>query len=99
MECLGPYFERLLIKLNQDTFSTIIEHTPLVSIDLVVICQNEKILLGQRLSRPAKGDWFVLLGRILKNESLSSAFKRLTLNEIGTLYQIEDAINKLFLVK
>ena len=77
--------------LDQQTFSTVIKSSPLVSIDLVVINQNGQALLGQRLNRPAKGFWFVPGGRILKNESLASAFKRLTHDELGTEFAIEQA--------
>ncbi len=77
--------------LDQQTFSTVIKSSPLVSIDLLVIKPNGQALLGQRLNRPAKGFWFVPGGRILKNESLASAFKRLTLDELGTEFAIEQA--------
>ena len=77
--------------LDKQTFSTVIKSSPLVSIDLVVINQNGQALLGQRLNRPAKGFWFVPGGRILKNESLANAFKRLTLDELGTEFAIEQA--------
>ncbi|KQB52590.1 GDP-mannose mannosyl hydrolase, partial [Pseudomonas endophytica] len=39
----------------------------------------------------AKGDWFVPGGRILKNETLDAAFNRLTLEELGQVYQRGDA--------
>ncbi|MBL4911008.1 MAG: GDP-mannose mannosyl hydrolase [Alteromonadaceae bacterium] len=77
--------------LNNDVFSTVIENTPLVSIDLVVLNKQGQALLGQRLNRPAKNYWFVPGGRILKNESLANAFKRLTKDELGTEYSIEQA--------
>lgn len=69
--------------LDQNTFETVIESTPLVSIDLVVLNEQKEVLLGQRLNRPAAGFWFVPGGRILKNESLANAFERLTGNELG----------------
>tara|TARA_R110000850_G_scaffold161802_1_gene286408 strand:- start:4270 stop:4758 length:489 start_codon:yes stop_codon:yes gene_type:complete len=77
--------------LDKRTFSTVIQSTPLVSIDLVVINNEGQAFLGQRLNRPAKGNWFVPGGRILKNESLAQAFKRLTLEELGTEYSIDQA--------
>lgn len=69
--------------LDSDTFKTVIDKTPLISIDLVVRNPAGEVLLGQRLNRPAQGFWFVPGGRILKGESLSTAFKRLTLSELG----------------
>lgn len=77
--------------LDRDIFSTVIESTPLVSIDLVVMNQDDQALLGQRLNRPAKGNWFVPGGRIQKNETLDAAFQRLTLDELGTAFSINDA--------
>lgn len=77
--------------LDKGTFSTVIESTPLVSIDLVIVNSEGQALLGQRLNRPAKSFWFVPGGRILKNESLATAFKRLTKDELGAGFSIEDA--------
>lgn len=77
--------------LDNETFSTVIASTPLVSIDLVVQNSAGDVLLGERLNRPAQGNWFVPGGRILKNESLSAAFARLTLAELGKAFSIEQA--------
>jgi colanic acid biosynthesis protein WcaH len=77
--------------LDKELFSTVIKSTPLVSIDLVVKNKQGQTLLGQRLNRPAKGFWFVPGGRILKDESLATAFKRLTLDELGEVFNIEQA--------
>lgn len=67
-----------LTRLKLDTFRTVVESTPLVSIDLVVRNQQGNILLGERTNRPAQGYWFVPGGRILKDETFEGAFKRLT---------------------
>lgn len=77
--------------LDSNTFQTIVDKTPLISIDLVVRNSAGKVLLGQRLNRPALGFWFVPGGRILKDESLADAFKRLTLNELGVALVISSA--------
>lgn len=77
--------------LDKDTFATVIASSPLVSIDLVVINHLGQALLGQRLNKPAKDDWFVPGGRIVKNESLADAFKRLTLDELGSQFSIDEA--------
>jgi colanic acid biosynthesis protein WcaH len=74
--------------LDKELFSKVIESTPLVSIDLVVKNNLGQTLLGQRLNKPAKGFWFVPGGRILKDESLAAAFKRLTLDELGEEFNI-----------
>ncbi|KYJ86982.1 GDP-mannose mannosyl hydrolase [Sulfurovum riftiae] len=68
--------------IEETLFRDIIENTPLVSLDLVVR-QGEKILLGKRLNKPAKGYWFTIGGRILKNEKLDHAMQRIAKDELG----------------
>ncbi len=77
--------------LPNSLFSTIIDNTPLVSIDLIVRNQAGNVLLGCRSNQPAKGFWFVPGGRILKNETLSDAFLRLTEAELGQSFEITSA--------
>lgn len=73
--------------LPADTFKTVVASTPLVSIDLLVRNAAGELLLGERLNRPAQGSWFAPGGRILKNESLDTAFERLTQEELGQAFQ------------
>jgi len=68
--------------LSNDEFKSIIQLTPLVAFDMLIEYDN-KILLGKRINNPAKGFYFIPGGRILKNETISSACKRLTLVELG----------------
>ena len=77
--------------LSNDLFRSVVASTPLVSIDLVVLNAKGECLLGQRLNRPAKGSWFVPGGRILKNETMDNAFKRLTQEELGRSFHRSDA--------
>lgn len=77
--------------LDKSIFSTVIASTPLVSIDLVITNAQGQALLGERLNRPARGFWFVPGGRILKNECLANAFERLTREELGQSFSIEQA--------
>jgi colanic acid biosynthesis protein WcaH len=77
--------------LDNAIFKVVIDSTPLVSVDLVVRDSFGRVLLGQRLNRPAQGFWFVPGGRILKSESLAAAFRRLTLVELGIEIDILDA--------
>jgi colanic acid biosynthesis protein WcaH len=74
--------------LEKETFSTVIKSAPLISIDLVVENTHGDFLFGCRNNRPAKGFWFVPGGRIMKDESMADAFKRLTLNELGVEFKI-----------
>ena len=78
--------------LSDETFRTVVAVTPLVSIDLVVENAAGEILLGERLNRPAQGLWFVPGGRILKNETLDAAFRRLTAAELGHVFERRQAV-------
>lgn len=69
--------------LEKKIFSSVIQHTPLVSIDLIVKNEEGKVLLGKRTNEPAKGYWFVPGGRIHKDETLDAAFKRTVNDELG----------------
>ncbi len=68
--------------LDPKIFKTIVEHTPLVSIDLCLVCRGE-ILLGKRNNGPLKGWWFTPGGRIQKNETWQNGLRRIALSELG----------------
>ncbi len=69
--------------LPDETFKSVIQHTPLISIDLIVRNEQGEVLLGKRVNAPAKGYWFVPGGRVRKNETLDDAFIRLVREELG----------------
>lgn len=69
--------------LAADQFKMVIDFSPLISIDLIVKSSEGRVLVGKRLNKPAKGFWFVPGGRVLKNETLTDAFSRLTKVELG----------------
>lgn len=77
--------------LDKDQFLNIIDAVPLVSIDLVIQNASQEYLLGLRNNSPAKGFWFVPGGRIRKNETLTSAMRRIALNELGVALAMTDA--------
>ena len=60
-----------LIPIEQ--FKTVVENTPLISIDFIVENSEGKYLLGKRTNAPACGYWFTLGGRILKDEPIAEA--------------------------
>lgn len=68
--------------LNNETFKTVVASTPLVSIDLVLVCQGQ-MLLGLRNNEPLKGHWFTPGGRIAKNERWQDALRRIAKAELG----------------
>ena len=65
--------------------------TPLVSIDIVVRLPDGRALLGRRSNEPAKGTFFVVGGRITKNETVAAAFQRLTVAELGIAAELHQA--------
>ena len=65
-------------------FIHVVRSAPLISIDLIFQNSADRYLLGLRNNSPAQGTWFVPGGRILKDESLDSAKRRLSKTEIGT---------------
>ena len=72
--------------LDDQTFETVINSTPLISIDLLVKKDN-KILLGKRTNKPAQGYLFSIGGRVYKNETINSAIMRIASNELN--YSLE----------
>ena len=69
--------------LDDQIFKTIVDSAPLVSID-ILLKKNNKILLGKRVNKPAKGYFFSIGGRINKNETIDNAMKRISFNELNT---------------
>ncbi|WP_283597202.1 GDP-mannose mannosyl hydrolase [Photobacterium phosphoreum] len=78
-------------RLDVQTFQTVVAHTPLISIDLIIENNQDQVLLGQRLNKPAQNYWFVPGGRILKDETMAQAFARLTKMELGIELQLSQA--------
>jgi colanic acid biosynthesis protein WcaH len=68
--------------LDNQTFKTVINSTPLISIDLLVK-KNNKILLGKRINKPAQGYLFSIGGRVYKNETINSAMMRIAKTELN----------------
>ena len=68
--------------LDRQIFETVIHSTPLVSIDILLKC-NDKVLLGKRINKPAQGWFFSIGGKINKNETIDSAMARIALDELN----------------
>lgn len=71
------------LSMPEELFLSIIDATPLVSIDLILRSPEGRILLGKRVNRPAQGYWFVPGGRIRKNELVRDALQRIARAELG----------------
>lgn len=74
--------EKVDSMLDAQTFKTVIKNTPLVSIDLCLVCDGQ-LLLGNRINEPLKGEWFTPGGRIHKNETWQCALLRIVETELG----------------
>jgi len=72
----------------EETFRTIVEHAPIVSVDLLVR-HDDGLLLGKRTNEPAKGEWFAPGGTVFKNETRQDAVHRIAETELGTEVRIE----------
>ena len=76
--------------LARPEFLDVVRLTPLISIDLIVVDDRARVLLGRRVNRPALGAWFVPGGRIHKDESLGGAFSRIVREELGLENQTQN---------
>jgi colanic acid biosynthesis protein WcaH len=77
--------------ISEDDWNTIVSQVPIVSIDLVVLC-DDGVLLGKRENEPAKGEWFVPGGRVQKGETLVEAVDRVSQQELGTEVEIIESL-------
>lgn len=77
--------------LTPKDFVSIIRLTPLISIDLIIRNQEDRVLVGLRTNEPAKGIYFVPGGVIRKGESLEQAFSRILAGETGLDEKISSA--------
>ena len=73
-----------------EQFKTVMDNTPLITIDFICKDKSEKILLGKRVNKPAHGYYFTPGGRIFKNESIENSIKRLSLKELGVELNLSD---------
>ena len=68
--------------LDDQTFKTVVDSTPLISID-IILKKGNKVLLGKRVNKPAQGYFFSIGGRINKNETINNAMVRIALDELN----------------
>lgn len=78
--------------LPENIFEQVVANAPLVAIDLLVENAERRMLLGWRKNPPARSSWFVPGGRVRKNETLSAAFSRITEEELGQSFQLDQCV-------
>ena len=81
--------------LDNQTYKIVINSTPLISIDLLVK-NNNKILLGKRVNKPALGDFFSIGGRVYKNETINNAMSRIAKDELNIELKLEPSFVGIF---
>lgn len=69
--------------LPAEKYIDVIEHTQLVSIDLVIYDDQYRVLVGKRKNEPARGMWFVPGSRLYKGETIPEGVKRVARDEVG----------------
>jgi colanic acid biosynthesis protein WcaH len=74
-----------------EKWEVIVDNVPIVSVDLIVKYEGG-VLLGLRENEPAKGEWFVPGGTVLKNEQLREAVQRVAKTELGCEVEIVDRL-------
>ena len=55
--------------INRELYEQIVEHMPLLCVD-VILTHKDKYVLVKRANEPLIGEWWVVGGRVLKNESV-----------------------------
>ncbi len=78
-------------KIPEEIYEQILENIPICCVD-VIIHDNKRVLLVQRDEEPAKDEWWVIGGRILKGERFEDAVKRKIKEEVGLNGEIEKRI-------
>ena len=73
----------LVAPLPATDWLQVVRHAPLVSIDLILLDPEGRVLLGLRENEPARGTWFVPGGAVRKGETLDAAFTRIVRTELG----------------
>jgi colanic acid biosynthesis protein WcaH len=70
-------------QLSSEQFRNVVRDTVLLALDLVLINERDEVLVGCRRNAPARGWLFVPGGRVMKGETLASAFARVVKQETG----------------
>jgi colanic acid biosynthesis protein WcaH len=78
-------------RIPDEEWRSIVANVPLVSVDLVIE-HNGGVLLGKRENEPAKGEWFVPGGTVLKNEPRTDAVHPVADEELGESVVVEDCL-------
>jgi len=83
--------------IPSDKYESIMRVLPILCVDIIVKTESGKYILIKRKNRPLSGRWWVIGGRVLKDETLEQAAKRkvkeetdLNIKEIRPIGYYED---------
>ena len=76
----------------EEAFALVVANEPLVAIDLLVQDAARRVLLGWRGDSQGQGHWLVPGGRLRKEESLAAAFARISEEELGRSFHVEQSV-------
>ncbi|HOR47209.1 MAG TPA: NUDIX domain-containing protein [Caldisericia bacterium] len=62
--------------IPSDKYESIMRVLPILCVDIIVKTESGKYILIKRKNRPLSGRWWVIGGRVLKDEPLEQAAKR-----------------------
>lgn len=68
--------------IPQDLYNQIMENVPIPCVDIAIV-QDGAVLLVKRDDAPAKGQWWVPGGRVLKGEMMTDTARRKAREEVG----------------
>lgn len=74
-----------------EEYITIVKHVPVVSVDLLVHHEGG-LVFGMRENEPAKGEWFVPGGTMLKGETRREAVHRIAQEEMDADVLIDEEL-------
>lgn len=77
--------------IPEDEWRTIVEYSPIVSVDLLVRIDGG-LLFGKRMNEPVAGYWFVPGGRVQKGETRTKAVQRVANAELGIDVEIVESL-------
>lgn len=77
--------------IPEDEYATIAKNVPVVSVDLLVH-HDGGLILGKRQNEPAKGEWFVPGGSVIKGETRQQAIHRVAELELGCDVTIDEEL-------
>ncbi len=75
----------------EGVFRGMLESFPMCCVDLV-IARKGRVLLVKRSREPARGEWWIVGGRILKNETFEKAVIRKAREEAGLKVRVKNRI-------